>query len=278
MTSVTIVGYYSALTRFTMTDGSSSGEKESFSFMAASMIVILIFGAVMMTAELPVPFSGPVIQTRPVTIHLQSNTVPDIPEPEPVQKAEIEKAPVLEPETILATPVDRPQEKPEKITTAIPEKPVKETAPPEAVRRVYGVRKVYGKGLGKGAAEPSGLVTKKGNTVDGVADNLVATEADLKGELASLSSVDKAPEPVRRVKPIYSPSMLKAKVRGLVTAYLLVDVDGTVKDVNVTKDIGYDSRQVATKALSGFKFKPALKNNSPVAVWILHNIRFEFQE
>jgi len=277
MSAVTMVRERSALARFTVADASSQGEKTSFSFMAASMMLVLFFGIMMMTVEVPVPFSGPIVQSKPVTIHLQPHAAPVIAEPEPIVQAEIEKAPVLEPETILAAPVDRPQEKPEKLSTVVPEKPVEETAPP-VVRRVYGVRKIYGKGLGNSTSEPSGLVSKIGNTVDGVADNLVATEEDLKGELASLSSVDKAPEPVRRIKPVYSQAMLKAKIRGVVTAYLLVDVDGTVRDVKVTEDIGLDSRQVATKALSGFKFKPALKNNSPVAVWILHRIRFEFQE
>ncbi len=48
--------------------------------------------------------------------------------------------------------------------------------------------------------------------------------------------------------------------------------------LKLTEDIGLDSKQVAAKALGGFRFKPALKNGSPVAVWILHRIRFEFQE
>jgi len=277
MNTVTCVRERSALARFTVVDQVSQNDKATFSFMAASMILVLLFGIVMMTIEVPVSFSRSSDQSKPVTIRLQQYEDPAPAEPELLPETIPETAPVLEPETIWAAPVDRPEEKPEKPLAVASENPVEETAPP-AAKRVYGVRKIYARGLAKGSSEPAGIVSKTGNTIDGVADDLVATEADLKGELASLSSVDKAPEPIRRIKPKYSPSMLAAKVRGLVTAYVLVDVDGSVRDVKVTEDIGLDSQHVASKALFGFKFKPAFKNGSPVAVWILHHIRFEIQE
>ena len=277
MTAVTLVRERSALARFMVAEPSFPGEKGSFGFMAASLVMVLLFGTVMMSVEVPVHFSPAASQPQPVTIHLQQVVLPAAVEPEPFVKNNSEEVPVLEPETILSAPKDRTRNILEKPTAVVPQKAVEENAPP-VVRRVYGARKIYAKGLGNGTSGAGGLVSKIGNTIDGVADDLVATKADLHGELAPLSSVDEAPEPLRRIKPVYSQAMLKAKVRGSVTAYLLVDVDGTVKDVKVTEDIGLDSRQVAIEALSGFKFKPALKNDSPVAVWILHRIRFEYQE
>ena len=124
----------------------------------------------------------------------------------------------------------------------------------------------------------AGLVTQRGNTLGGVRDTLTATAADLQGELAASSSVDQAPEPLHRAKPAYSPAMRKARAQGTVTAYLLVDVDGAVRDVRVTDDIGWDSREVATAALRQFRFRPAQRDGQPVAVWIRHHIRFEFQD
>jgi len=251
MNTVTCVRERSALARFTVVDQVSQNDKATFSFIAASMILVLQFGIVMMTIEVPVSFSRSSDQSKPVTIRLQQYEDPAPAEPELLPETIPETAPVLEPETIWAAPVDRPEEKPEKPLAVASETPVEETTPP-AAKRVYGVRKVYARGLAKGTSEATGMVSKTGNTIDGVADDLVATEADLKGELASLSSVDKAPEPIRRIKPKYSPSMLAAKVRGLVTAYVLVDVDGSVRDVKVTEDIGLDSQHVASKALFGF--------------------------
>ena len=43
---------------------------------------------------------------------------------------------------------------------------------------VYGVRKVFARGLGSGPGESPGLVVKQGNSVDGRADTLTATAAD----------------------------------------------------------------------------------------------------
>ena len=277
MTAVTLVKERSVLARFMVAEPSFQGEKGSFGFMAASLFMVLLFGTMMMSVEVPDHFFPAVSQPQPVTIHLQQMVLPAAVEPEPLVKNISEDVPVLEPETILSAPRDRTRNIPVKPAAVALQKTVEETATP-VVRRVYGVRKIYAKGLGSGTSAAVGLVSKMGNTIDGVADDLVATEADLQGELASLSSVDKAPDPLRRIKPIYSQAMLKAKVRGSVTAYLLVDVDGSVKDVKVIEDIGLDSRQVAIDALSGFKFKPALKKDSPVAVWILHRIRFEYQE
>lgn len=202
-----------------------------------------------------------------------------LPQPEPVPEPESEPtptaAPRLDPQTVLAQAVDRPA--PEPVTAKVAPTEAPEPADPQP-RRVYGVRKVYARGLGGGAAAGDRLVVKQGNAADGRADTLTATAADLRGDLAALSTVERAPEPVHRVKPAYSEALAEARARGTVSAYLLVDVDGAVRDVNITEDIGYDSREVAAAAFRKFRFRPAVKDGEPVAVWILHRIRFEFQE
>jgi len=160
--------------------------------------------------------------------------------------------------------------------------PAAETPPPAAAvapRRVYGVRQVLAKGLGEGGHAPRmGIVVKRGNTLDGVADTLTATEADLAGPLVALSTVEQAPEPVHRVAPAYSAALIAARASGNVTARLLIDVDGRVAAVEVLEDLGHDSRDVAVAAFRQFRFRPALRGGEPVAVWIVHRIRFEFQE
>ncbi len=274
--SITAVKNRSNLYRYTQAGPSPEKEKTLIVFLTLSLSLVLLFGVLMRMVDIPVPMIRSVAERQPVTIHLQpAATVTKLESPKDEVVA-IPEIPVLEPETLLNAPVERaapPTEKP----AAAPSESLSPDTPSPA-RRVYGVRKVYARGFGKASSAASGLVTKKGNTVDGVADDLEATEADLLGELAALSSVEKAPQPLRRVKPVYSEAMLQAKVKGVVTAYLLVDRDGLVKDVKITQDIGFDSRQVAINALSRFKFEPALKNGQPVAVWILHRIRFEYQE
>ncbi len=84
--------------------------------------------------------------------------------------------------------------------------------------------------------------------------------------------------PEHRVKPRYSEALIAARAGGTVSARVLVDRDGRVAAVRITEDIGHDSAAVAEEALRQFRFRPALRHGQPVAVWIIHRIRFEFQE
>ena len=152
MTALTMVRERSTLSRFIVSDPSTSGEKTTILWLAGNMIFVLLFGFAVLSVEVPVPFSQSVVHSQPVTIHLQQLATPVSAEPEPIVQAKVEEVPVLEPETILSAPVDRPQEKREKPVAVAPRKTVETTAPP-VVRRVYGVRKVYAKGLGQGASE-----------------------------------------------------------------------------------------------------------------------------
>jgi len=98
------------------------------------------------------------------------------------------------------------------------------------------------------------------------------------GPLVPVSTVDVAPVPVHRVKPSYSDTLREARASGTVTARLLVDVDGTVKAVEIRDDFGLDSGALARAAFAQFRFRPARRDGVAVAVWIVHRIRFEFQE
>ena len=267
--------------RFLETEPGSAEPNPARGLMAAVSGAILLGGLILtlVPATAPTLSAPPVV--RSVTFSLDEVTPPRVetpppPVPEVPEAPEVKEAPHLTPETVLAAPLDTPVEVE---ATPLPAGGNEETAPaPEQpVRRVYGVRKVYARGLGTAGAA-SGLVTKPGNTLAGPPDSLVATAAELRGRLAPLSSVDSAPQPVERRHPDYSPAMRAARVSGTVQAWLLVDEEGIVRQVNITRDIGADSRQVAAAALSRFRFRPARRDGAPVAVWILHRIRFQLQE
>lgn len=260
---------------------------------AARRLMLAISGAILMggmvlnlmPVRAPEPAAPPVVRSLTFTLDQVGLPRPEpvpLPEPEPAPLPEpvpAEEAPRLTPETVLDAPVDTPVEmEAAPAPTGADEK--ENATAPRPVRRVYGVRKIYARGLGTGAAAgtASGLVTKRGNTLAGPPDSLVATAADLRGRLAPLSSVDSAPQPVDRRLPAYSDAMREAGVSGVVQAWLLVDEEGTVRQVNITEDIGADSRQVAAAALSRFRFRPARRDGAPVAVWILHRIRFQLQQ
>jgi protein TonB len=236
--------------------------------LTTSLLVFMGLGALLLTVDLM-----PMVRQVRQEAHRIAFFAPEPPVAEPPAPA---PEPVVLPEAaVLAQAVDVPAPEPVDPPTVAAPEPADEPAP----RRVYGVRKVLARGLGQGAgARQSGLVVKRGNVLDGVADTLTATAADLEGELAALSTVERAPEPLHRVKPRYSEALIAARASGVVTARLLVDTDGSVAAVEILEDLGHDSREVAAAAFRQFRFRPALRHGEPVAVWIVHRIRFEFQE
>ncbi len=256
-------------------DARSTGRRFTGLWSVSQLLLIGLTALTVATVE-PTPAfrSG---DTPPTRFTFQPErerpSAPPEAEPEPDPEPREEEIPEITPETVLDQAIDRPADEPEQIAP-----PADEPQAPPPPRRVYGVRKVYARGLGSGAGSGSGIVVKRGNTLDGVADTVVALPEDLQGTLAPLSTVNRAPEPTHRVKPKYSETLRENRATGTVAARLLVDIDGTVRAVEIVADIGFDSRELAVTAFRQFRFRPALRAGEPVAVWIVHKIRFEFQE
>ncbi len=74
---------------------------------------------------------------------------------------------------------------------------------------------------------------------------------------------------------MYSAEMLKNRIEGQIQAKILIDIDGTVKQVIILHDIGYGSREEAIAAFKKCVFEPAKKGDTPVAIWIL--IKFTYK-
>ena len=140
------------------------------------------------------------------------------------------------------------------------------------------MRRVFATGLGSGGNGSSAIVSKLGNTLEKEPDTLKATEEDLKGPLVSITTVSKAPVRMNMVKPEYTKEMKENKASGVVKAKLLIDIDGAVKKAIILQDIGFGSRDAAFEAFKKLKFKPALRDNEPVAVWIIMKYRFVLQD
>jgi outer membrane biosynthesis protein TonB len=193
---------------------------------------------------------------------------------------------------VIAKPVEPPKPKVEKKEEA-PKEPIDLTKKPELdkkaddltpdntqaqtpqpVRRVYGLRKVYSMGIGEGGAASDAVIGKLGNTLATDIDTVTALPKDLKGTIAPITTVTQAPKLLKDVKPEYSKEMIEAKVEGPVKAHLLIDIDGSVKEVRILNDLGFGTKERAIEAFMQWKFEPAKKNNQPVAVWIPFTIRF----
>jgi len=234
-----------------------------------SVLTALGLGAALSAVE-PPALPAPAVAATPTPFRWQPAARP------PATAAPAVEAP---PRSVAPRPtVQRAEERPR----AAPARAQAEegtSAPPAGVpaRRVYGVREVYAHGLGAGGGA---LLTKRGNTLAGPADTLLATAADLAagGNAAAGQPPTTKPVLLQQVKPRYSPAMLAARVSGVVKLHLLVGVSGAVEDVDVLADIGYDSGELASAACRQFRFEPACEADRPVPAWIRLSIRFEFQE
>jgi TonB family protein len=91
---------------------------------------------------------------------------------------------------------------------------------------------------------------------------------------ASSAGVYKVGRGVTPPKAVYNPvpeftdEARRKKIQGIVILDLIVNSDGTVRDVNVVKSLepGLDRQAIAT--VGKWKFQPATKDGKPVAVKI----------
>ena len=87
--------------------------------------------------------------------------------------------------------------------------------------------------------------------------------------------VDKDPEAVEQVNPKYPEKAMQDRIEGTVWTKMWIDESGNVVAVDVTKTENEALNQAAIDAGKQWKFKPALVNGKPVAVWITVPFRFK---
>jgi TonB family protein len=83
-----------------------------------------------------------------------------------------------------------------------------------------------------------------------------------------------APVVVKEAKPQYTPEAKKAKIQGVVTLECVVQPDGTVGDVRVTKALNPGLDQEAIKAVKQWRFKPGHKDGKAVPVRVTLEMTF----
>ncbi len=191
------------------------------------------------------------------------------PPPAPPRKPEEKRTDTRKPEK----PVDL-TDKP-KMAQRADTKAEKPEASKKKVRRVYGLKKVYSRGIGAGGSMEDAVIGKLGNTIDKEFDTLSATKEEIQGTVVSTTTVEAPPQFIRQPRPAYSQEMLEHQVEGTVRVKVLVDIDGTVKRAVALNDLGFDSATRASQACLSARFTPAMRSGEPVAVWIIVPIRFE---
>jgi TonB family protein len=83
-----------------------------------------------------------------------------------------------------------------------------------------------------------------------------------------------APIPIYKPDPTYSEEAQKAKCQGMVTVLIVVDSQGNVSNAIVVKPLGLGLDEKAIETIKTWKFKPGLRNGTPVPVRIMVNVMF----
>ena len=83
-----------------------------------------------------------------------------------------------------------------------------------------------------------------------------------------------APVLVKQVKPQYSAKAKDAKVQGTVLIECVVETDGSVGDVRVTKSLDEDLDLEAVKAVRQWRLEPGKKDGKAVRVQITLEMTF----
>jgi len=94
------------------------------------------------------------------------------------------------------------------------------------------------------------------------------------GGVYSVGGGVSAPIPIYKPEPAYSEEARKAKYQGTVVLWIVVDAAGTVTDCRVVKPLGLGLDEKAVETVRTWKFKPALRNNTPVPVRVMVEVSF----
>jgi len=83
-----------------------------------------------------------------------------------------------------------------------------------------------------------------------------------------------APRLIYGPDPDYSEEARKAKYQGAVILWVVIGPDGRVHDAQVRRSLGMGLDEKALEAVKSWKFEPALKDNTPVAVQVAIEVNF----
>ena len=85
-----------------------------------------------------------------------------------------------------------------------------------------------------------------------------------------------APRPIYTPDPSYSEDARKAKREGVSVLSVVVGRDGLPQEVIVKRALGYGLDEKATEAVQHWRFEPARRNGTPVAVKINIEVQFHY--
>lgn len=82
------------------------------------------------------------------------------------------------------------------------------------------------------------------------------------------------PKPIFSPDPEYSAEALRANYQGTVVLGMVVETDGRPYGIKVLRSLKYGLDEKAIEAVQKWRFKPAMKDKTPVAVYISVEVDF----
>jgi TonB family protein len=83
-----------------------------------------------------------------------------------------------------------------------------------------------------------------------------------------------APIPIFKPEPEYTEEARNAKYQGTAVLWIVVDATGAVTDCKVLKPLGKGLDERAVETVKTWKFKPAMRNGTPVPVRVMVEVAF----
>ena len=87
-----------------------------------------------------------------------------------------------------------------------------------------------------------------------------------------------APVLIKQVEPQFSEDARQQHAGGTVTVNMIVDQHGVPQNVHVVRGVGMGLDENAVKAVKQYRFKPAMENGKPVAVYLNVAVKFDYFE
>jgi len=125
-----------------------------------------------------------------------------------------------------------------------------------------------GSGGGMGTGSGGGLGSGNGNGYG------PGTGGNTGGGLYRVGGGVSAPQPLNQVEAEFSDEARRAKYQGVCLISLIVDAQGNPQNPRVVRALGMGLDEKAIEAVKKYKFKPAMKGNTPVPVMITVEVNF----
>jgi periplasmic protein TonB len=119
------------------------------------------------------------------------------------------------------------------------------------------------------------VATGSGGALAGFGEVRGLTAAEtIRDETFDVSELEKKPEVISQVAPVYPPEMRKAKIEGLVSIAFVLDEGGRVEEARVENSSRPEFEKPALDAIRKWRFRPGERSGQKVRIYMRAPVRF----